>query len=135
MLFFILFCNRIDSKWLTDILHEEKRMIFLNFDCLTSNDEINADLDSKDYSQFNDDESVDLDSSLIYANSRNSSQNKNDYFDKKRKNKNLYNKIDLKLIVYLAKKIVNCGLTGENLGIITPLNSEKRYLSTRLEVC
>ena len=116
-----------------DILHEDKRMIFLNCDCLTLTIEKNGHHYPKYFSQFNEEEeSLDLDLSSVYKYSRNSlHEKKKSDCDGIRKKKN---KIDLKLIVFLARNIINCGLNGEHLGIITPLNSENRYLSARLEV-
>ena len=43
-------------------------------------------------------------------------------------------KIDLELVLFLAKTVMKCGIKSESMGIITTLNSEKRFLSKRMEV-
>lgn len=44
------------------------------------------------------------------------------------------NKLDLKLVIYMAQTLLNCGVKPEEIAIITPLNSEKNYIQTKLNV-
>ncbi len=43
-------------------------------------------------------------------------------------------KIDLKLAVYLTKILLECGVRQEDIAIITPLNYEKNYIQSKLDV-
>jgi len=44
------------------------------------------------------------------------------------------NKLDLKLVIFMAQTLLNCGVNPEDIAIITPLNSEKNYIQTKLNV-
>jgi len=43
-------------------------------------------------------------------------------------------KLDLKLSIYLTKTLLNCGVKPEEIAIITPLNFEKNYIQSKLDV-
>jgi len=43
-------------------------------------------------------------------------------------------KLDLKLTVFLTKTLLNCGVKPEEIAIITPLNFEKNYIQSKLDV-
>lgn len=43
-------------------------------------------------------------------------------------------KLDLRLVIFMAQTLLNCGVPPEDIAIITPLNSEKNYIQTKLNV-
>jgi len=42
--------------------------------------------------------------------------------------------LDLKLVVFMTQTLINCGVKSESIGVITPLNFERNYVSTKLAV-
>lgn len=42
--------------------------------------------------------------------------------------------LDLKLVVFMTQTLINCGVKSEGVGVITPLNFERNYVSTKLAV-
>lgn len=43
-------------------------------------------------------------------------------------------RLDSKLVVYLAKTLLSCGVHSDELAVITPFNSEKNHLYSKLSV-
>ena len=43
-------------------------------------------------------------------------------------------KVDLKLVIFMVNTLIACGVRPEDIGVITPLNYEKNYISNKLNV-
>jgi len=129
-----------DKKWLLDILNPERRVIFLNLDCINALRKIIHGSEGP-FSRFDSSLPEDYSQESHYSFSNNfalldekfnSQMSLTEVSQNSQADDN--NKLDLKLAVYLTRMLLNCGVKPEDIAVITPLNSERSYILSKLDV-
>ena len=130
-----------DKKWLLDILNPERRVIFLNLDCITA---LRKTIHGSEgpFSRFDSSLPEDYSQESRYSFSNNfalldekfNSQMSLTEVSQNAQADDDNNKLDLKLAVYLTRMLLNCGVKPEDIAVITPLNSERSYILSKLDV-
>ena len=119
-------------------MNPERRVVFLNLDCIKAlRSIIHGGQKSKENSSLDESREYSRQSFCNFRLLDEKEESRNsfsDYSQSQPEEEANTGKLDLKLTIFLTKTLLNCGINPEEIAIITPLNYEKNYIQSKLDV-